>query len=98
MTNFGANCCCFGCTESIADGFDWMRSQGHPLDVKVKQNKVNISILFYNFSDSNSVIYLFILEVCFCNVLDCSVGLTSQCQGSKLTFARSPEASISRGG
>ena len=19
---FGANCCCFGCTESIADGFD----------------------------------------------------------------------------
>ena len=45
---FGANCCCFGCTESIADGFDYIRSQGYLLDVKVKQNDVKIPILGIN--------------------------------------------------
>ena len=62
---FGANCCCFGCTESIADGFDYMRSQGYPLDVKVKQNDVKIPILFDKFTVSNCVICLLLLEVCF---------------------------------
>ena len=42
-----------------------MRSQGHPLDVKVKQNDVKIPILFYKFSVSNCVICLLLLEVCF---------------------------------
>ena len=59
---FGANCCCFVCTESIADDVDQIRSKGHPLDVKVNQNDVKIPILFYKFSVSNFVIYLFILE------------------------------------
>ena len=58
-----------------------MRGQGHPLYVKVEQNDVNILILFYKFSVSNCVIYLLLLEVCFANMLDCSDGLTSQCQG-----------------
>ena len=62
---FGGNCCCFGCTESIADGFDYMRSQGYPLGVKVKQNDVKIPILFDKFSVSNCVIHLLLLEVCF---------------------------------
>ena len=50
---FGANCCCFGCTESIADDVDQILSQGHPLDVKVKQNDEKIPILFDIFSVSN---------------------------------------------
>ena len=58
-----------------------MRTQGHPLDVKVKQNDVKIPILFYKFSVSNCVICLLLLEVCFANMLDCSDGLMSQCQG-----------------
>ena len=66
---FGANCCCFGCTESIVDGFEYIRSQGHPLDVKVKQNDVKFPIFLYKFSVSNCVIYVFILEV---YVLQCA--------------------------
>ena len=42
---------------------------------------MKISILFYyKFSVSNCLIYLFVLELCFRNVLDCSDGLTSHCQ------------------
>ena len=62
---FGATYWCFGCTESIADGGDWIRSQGHPLDVKVKQNDVKIPILFYKFSVSNCVIYCLFLKFVF---------------------------------
>ena len=62
---FGANCCCFGCTESIADGFDYIRSQGYLLDVKVKQNDVKIPIFWDKFSVSNCVICLLLLEGCF---------------------------------
>ena len=59
-----------------------MISQVHPLHVKVKQNDINIPILLYKFSVSTTrVIHLFILKVYFCNVLDCSDGLTSQCKG-----------------
>ena len=58
---FGVNCCCFGCTESIADSVDYMRRQGYPLDVKVKQNDVKIPI----FLDKFQVICLLLLEVCF---------------------------------
>ena len=50
----------------------------------VKQNDVKIPILFYKSSVSNFVIYFFILEVCFCNVLYCSGGLTPQCQGKTI--------------
>ena len=42
-----------------------MRSQGHRLDVKVKQNDVKIPILCYKFSVCNCVICLLLLEVCF---------------------------------
>ena len=42
-----------------------MRSQGHPLDLKVKQNDVKIPILFDKLSVSNFVLGLFLLEVCF---------------------------------
>ena len=65
VDEFGAHCCCFGCTDSIAGGVDQSKGQGHPLHVNVKQNDVKIRILFYKLSVSNCVIYLFILEVCF---------------------------------
>ena len=42
-----------------------MRSQGQPLDVKVKQNDVKNPILFDKFPVPNCVIYLLLLEVCF---------------------------------
>ena len=51
-------------------GVDKIRSQGHPLDVKVKQNDVRIVI----FSASNCVIYLFIVEDVF------AMCYQSQCQ------------------
>ena len=42
-----------------------MRSKGHPLDLKVKQNDVKIPILFLKFLVSNCLICLLLLEVCF---------------------------------
>ena len=62
---FGANCCCFGSRPLPSRSLMVLtRSEvKHPLDVKVKQNDVKIPILFYKFSVSNCVIYLFILEV-----------------------------------
>ena len=47
---------------------------------------MKIPIFFDNFSVTNCVIYLFILEVCFCNTLDCSDDLTSQGQGHTIIF------------